>query len=204
MIESIKKYCEDRIAEFGSIADERKQFLEKITNYIRQQLQNKKNVNLVYICTHNSRRSFFGQVWGQVAAHYYNVHSVKTFSGGTEVTFFHPHAVSAFERIGFNVSKSTESANPVYHLKFSNGAEPVVCFSKTFDDKTNPQKNFAAIMVCSDAEQNCPFVPGIDLRVLTSYNDPKEFDNTPGQNSAYDERCRQIARESLYVFSLVK
>ena len=78
---------------------------------------------------------------------------------------------------------------------------PSVCFSKTYDDAENPQKEFAAIMTCSDAEENCPFIPGVELRIGTTYDDPKSFDNTPEQDAKYDERCKQIALETLYVFS---
>ena len=67
--------------------------------------------------------------------------------------------------------------------------------------KINPTKNFAAIMTCSDAEENCPFIPGVDLRIGTTYDDPKAFDNTELQDSKYDERSRQIALETFYIFS---
>ena len=73
-----------------------------------------------------------------------------------------------------------------------------------YDDPKNPQKEFAAIMTCSDAEENCPFIPGVELRIGTTYDDPKAFDNTPLQDTKYDERCKQIALETLYVFSKVK
>jgi hypothetical protein len=56
-------------------------------------------------------------------------------------------------------------------------------------------------MTCSDAEENCPFIPGVDFRIATTYDDPKVSDNTSMQDSTYDERCRQIAREVFYVFS---
>lgn len=203
MIQSVKTYCDQLVSAFDTIPAERKTLLEKISAYISSVKKQNKEVHLVYICTHNARRSHFGQVWARTAADYFKVGGIHTYSGGTEVTAFHPNAVKAFERIGFKVTKTTHDENPVYHILHSENMSPIVCFSKVFDHADNPQQHFAAIMVCSDAEQNCPFVPGVDLRVLTSYNDPKEFDNTPQQDAAYDERCRQIALETLYVFSKV-
>jgi protein-tyrosine phosphatase/arsenate reductase len=44
----------------------------------------------------------------------------------------------------------------------------------------------------------------VELRIATTYDDPKAFDNTPQQDAKYDERCKQIALETLYAFSLVK
>jgi hypothetical protein len=59
-------------------------------------------------------------------------------------------------------------------------------------------------MVCAEANESCPIVPGADFRLGLPYQDPKAFDNTPQQNEKYDERCRQIAREMFYVFSQIK
>lgn len=73
-----------------------------------------------------------------------------------------------------------------------------------YDDAVNPTANFAAIMTCSDAESNCPFIPGVDLRIATTYEDPKAFDHSPEQAAKYLERSNQIAVECLYVFSLIQ
>ena len=59
-------------------------------------------------------------------------------------------------------------------------------------------------MTCGDADENCPFIPGCDLRIGTTYFDPKSFDNSILQNEKYTERSNQIAMECLYVFSLIK
>lgn len=201
MIDPIKKYCDELKSEFNSIALERKQLLEKITNYIQSKIKDKKPVNLVYICTHNSRRSHFGQIWAHVAADYFGIKNVHTFSGGTEATAFNINAINALKRIGFLVRPLSQDKNPIYQVFKNENDEPSICFSKVYDHPQNPQSSFAAIMTCSDAEENCPFIPGVELRVGTTYDDPKEFDNTPQQDKKYDERCRQIALETFYVFS---
>ena len=55
----------------------------------------KKPLNLIFICTHNSRRSHMGQLWAQVAAFYYGIEHVYCYSGGTEATAFNPRSVKA-------------------------------------------------------------------------------------------------------------
>ena len=55
-------------------------------------------------------------------------------------------------------------------------------------------------MVCSDADEACPFVPGAELRLSMPYDDPKAFDGTPMEEAKYDERSRQIAREMFFAF----
>ena len=201
---AIKKYCDELKGEFNSISDERKLLLDKISNYVKTKKAEKKPVNLVYICTHNSRRSHFGQIWAHVASDYFGIKNVHTFSGGTEATAFNINAINALKRIGFLVRHLTEGNNPTYQVFHDENLEPSICFSKVYDNATNPPSGFAAIMTCSDAEENCPFIPGVELRIGTTYDDPKAFDNTPQQDEKYDERCRQIGRETLYVFSKVQ
>jgi len=204
MIPLIKTFCDNLTKEFETIPDNRKEILAKITEYIATKMKENKPINLVYICTHNSRRSHFGQVWAHVAASYYGIKNVSTFSGGTEATAFNSNAINSLKRIGFNIKAIDTDKNTTYRVFHDDNEAPSVCFSKTYDDATNPKKEFAAIMTCSDAEENCPFIPGVELRIATTYDDPKAFDNTPQQDAKYDERCKQIALETLYAFSLVK
>ncbi len=203
MYPKIKSFCDGLTQHFNEISDDRKQLLQKISDYIQTQIDKQQAVNLVYICTHNSRRSHFGQVWAATAAQYYGIKNIHTFSGGTEATAFNPNAIKALQKIGFDVTDNGENFNPTYKVKFDDNAF-TTCFSKVYNHPENPQQNFAAIMTCSDAEQNCPFIPGVALRIGTTYNDPKAFDNTPQQDEAYTERATQIALECLYVFSLIK
>jgi protein-tyrosine phosphatase/arsenate reductase len=201
MYPNIKTYVDGLTKEFKSIPQNRKEILEKITQYIAKKRVMGSPINLVYICTHNSRRSHFGQVWAHVAASYYGIKNVNTYSGGTEATAFNINAINSLKRVGFNVKPINIEKNTTYHVLHDDNESPSVCFSKTYDDAKNPQKEFAAIMTCSDAEENCPFIPGVELRIGTTYDDPKAFDNTPEQDAKYDERCKQIALETLYVFS---
>jgi protein-tyrosine phosphatase/arsenate reductase len=204
MLQPIKQYCDKLIAEFDVIPKERQALLEELSNYVSSKKESHQAIQLVYICTHNSRRSHFGQIWAQVAANYFNVKNVTSFSGGTEATAFNSNAINAIKRVGFDVKPLDETTNKRYHVVYDETENPIICFSKVYDDAQNPQTNFAAIMTCSDAEENCPFIPGVELRIGTTYDDPKAFDNTPLQDAKYDERCKQIALETLYVFSKVK
>lgn len=204
MISQIKNYCDKLANNFEVIPIERKLLLEKISNYIQTKNDKNEKINLIYICTHNSRRSHFGQIWAKVASCYYQINKVQTFSGGTEATAFNINAINALKRIGFQIKPIHIDKNPTYHVSYSDTEAPMECFSKVYDHPKNPQANFAAIMTCGDAEENCPFIPGVELRIGTTYNDPKQFDNTPLQDKKYDERCQQIALETMYVFSKIK
>ena len=190
-------------ANLSAVPADRQDELKSLASYIAKSIKADGTADVMFICTHNSRRSHFGQIWANVAADYFGIKNVFTFSGGTEATAFNPNAIAAIERAGFNVKKATEGKNPIYEIYHSENYKPSFCFSKVYTDKANPVTNFMAIMTCSDAEENCPFIPGVELRIGTTYDDPKAFDNTPQQTEKYDERCKQIALETLYVFSKV-
>ncbi|NEM97116.1 low molecular weight phosphatase family protein [Pontibacter burrus] len=188
---------------FAEIPAERKQQLHRLSNYISQKRAASQTINLVFICTHNSRRSHMAQLWAQAAAAYYNIRHVHTFSGGTEATAFYPAAVEAMQELGFEIKKEAAEANPRYMVKFADDADGITVWSKRFDDAANPTADFAAIMTCSDADQNCPFVPGAEQRIALTYTDPKLSDNTAHQLQIYKERALQIGREMLFAFSEV-
>lgn len=202
MNQIIKNRCEILSKNFKEISSERKILLEKLANHIQERLNSNKETNLVYVCTHNSRRSHLGQIWAKVAADFFGF-KINTFSAGTEATAFNQNAINALISAGFRVVKLDETSNPKYEVIFGEGKSNI-CFSKTIDDKTLPKENFVAVMTCGDADENCPFIPGCDLRIGTTYFDPKSYDNTVLQNEKYTERSNQIAMECLYVFSLIK
>jgi hypothetical protein len=197
-------YCSSLSSEFNQIPSDRKEYLNELVSYIVEQQKAQKAINLVFVCTSNSRRSHMAQVWSQIASYYYEVKKVSTFSGGTEKTKVNKNALLALEKTGIVLQSHQQSENPVWLASTGVEFTPMVLFSKVYTDSTNPSQNFGAVMVCAEANESCPIVPGADFRLGLPYQDPKAFDNTPQQNEKYDERCRQIAREMFYVFSQIK
>lgn len=190
--------------EFGLISSERKALLQQLVQFVETKVMAGDAVYLNFICTHNSRRSHLSQIWAQAATYYYQVPNVFCFSGGTEATAFNPRAVNAMQEAGFSIKKNKDGENPIYEVRFAEQADPIIAFSKKYDDPFNHNKDFAAIMTCSDADENCPLVLGASGRVALTYNDPKEFDGTPLEAIKYAERVNEIGREILYAFSQVK
>ena len=173
------------------LSSARKEILSQLVEYIKVHPE---EVLLNYICTHNSRRSHLGQVWGQVMAWKYGFDQVKTYSGGTEATAFNPRAVAALERSGFKITSEGEG-NPVYTTQSGDALPGIKSFSKVYEHQDNPKKDFCAIMTCSQADEGCPVVFGAEKRISLYYEDPKEADGTPEEFQRYDERCLQIATE---------
>jgi len=183
------------------IPQERREILQVLIDFIQSKKSKNEDINLNFICTHNSRRSQFAQVWAAVAAHAFKI-PVKCFSGGVEVTAFNQRAVDSLKRFGFLITSNGDE-NPVYSIEYALNIEPLRLFSKLYDDAGNKANSFAAVMTCDHADENCPIIPGTEQRISVNYEDPKEFDGSPQESQKYDERSSQIASEMFYVFSKI-
>jgi len=190
--------------DFKTITAERKIVLQPLIDFIQDKATNRQDIRLNLICTHNSRRSHLSQVWAQTAAAHFNIKNVFCYSGGTEATALFPVVVKTLEQSGFKIKTIAAGNNPVYAIKYSKNEQPIIGFSKTYDDDFNPQSGFAAILTCSQADSGCPFIAGAQKRIPITYEDPKAFDDTPQQAEKYQERSLQIATEMFYVFSQIK
>ena len=202
----LAEYVKERTAEAGDIPATRRATLAQVASYIRSSRDIGEPIRLTFICTHNSRRSQMAQVWASIAAAHYGVKGFEAFSGGTEKTAFNPRAVAALKRAGVSIEARpavVDGENIKYAVLVPGRDKPLECFSKVYNQPPNPVADFAAVMTCSEADRNCPNVSGAVKRIALPYDDPKVSDGTAQEPNIYDERCRQIAREMLYVFSLL-
>lgn len=186
----------------SEIPADRMTVIQLTVDYILGKIKSKEEIRLNFICTHNSRRSQFSQVWAQTAADYFGIEAF-CYSGGVEVTAFNERAVAAIRRDGFKVVQKGEE-NPVYFVFHGEESEPIVTFSKVYDDPINPNSRFAAVMTCDHADENCPFIPGAEKRIPLRFEDPKAFDGTDLEEKMYAERSHQIAAEMFFIFRKVK
>ncbi|MFD1550737.1 protein-tyrosine-phosphatase [Putridiphycobacter roseus] len=195
------KQVVDKI-DLNDLTAERKKDLDILVEFVQTKQTAQAPILLNFICTHNSRRSQFAQIWAQVAADYYHIEA-SCFSGGVEVTAFNERAVASLKRFGFEIEQAG-ATNPVYTVEWANENTRLDMWSKLFDNEKNPTSNFAAIMTCSHADENCPFVAGCEKRIAVRYEDPKNYDDSPLETAFYDYRSFQIATEMFYVFSKIK
>lgn len=191
------------IINVQTVSEERRSILQPLIDFVQQKVNNEQDTNINFICTHNSRRSHLSQVWAQAAAAHFNIPNVYCYSGGTEETAVFPKVVETLSNHGFNIFKISETDNPIYGIKYSDNALPIIGFSKKYDNPFNPISAFVAIMTCSQAEGGCPFIAGAEERIPITFDDPKGSDGTLEQTQAYTERSLQIAAEMFYVFSKI-
>lgn len=189
---------------FDSISEERKISLREIGEFILSKKQQHQKADLTFICTSNSRRSHFAQIWMHTAAMYYGLDSIRTFSGGTEATEPNKRIISALKRAGFIISRKDTTYNAPYEITIGKNREAWSILSKKYDDPANPQEGFCAVMICSEADKSCPIVEGAYERIGLPFLDPKRFDGTSTEAAEYDKTCRLIATEMFFVADYVK
>ena len=199
----IVRFLSDRVAEFSSISKSRRKTLDALRVWIASRLEAKATPQLLFVCTHNSRRSQLAQAWARAAAWHYGLHDLKTHSGGTEVSELNIRALGALRRAGFAAAALKDGKNATWRLRFDRDTPPIDLFSKRLGHRGNPKKNFCAVMTCSDADSACPTVPGADLRLSLPHADPRHSDGGLDETETYDSCGAAIAREMAFVFARI-
>jgi hypothetical protein len=203
---NLRAHADYLTTTFDQIDPAHREAGEKLARWIAANHVPGKPLHVTFICTGNSRRSILGASMGNLAAAYAGMPEVRFHSGGTTPSAFNPRAIAALEAVGFAIKPTGKQAprgeprteNPVYHVAWGDGFETLE-FSKHYGDASNPQNGFAALMVCSEADEGCPFVKGAALRVSMPYLDPKIYDDGAYEGAKYAERRDDIGRLMLAV-----
>lgn len=199
---STKDFFENSLKKVN-LTSNRKELLLRIAETIAKEYSLHEVVHLNFICTHNSRRSQLGQVWGFYAAQYFGL-NIKSFSGGTEVTAFFRNTVKTLQKVGFTFQLEDFShQNPKYRISFSGTNDSILGFSKLYNDTVNIEP-YMVITTCDSADQNCPFIPTATFRFYLPFVDPKHSDGSANQEDVYLQTNRQIAGEVHFIFANVK
>ena len=178
--------------------------LDTIANDVAARLKAGRPADMTFICTHNSRRSHMSQIWAATAAYYYGIPNVHTFSGGTQATACNCRTVAAMRRVGFDIEDATTVDYPIYLVRYASDRPIIRAYSKLYNGDGNPTHDVIALMTCSVADKSCPVVRGASSRYAIHYVDPRLCDDTPTETTAYNERCREIAREMFCIMSEVR
>jgi arsenate reductase len=209
----LKAHTEYLTTSFDMIDEEHRLAGVSLAEWIAKNYQPGKPLDVVVVCTGNSRRSILGSTMGNIAAAYYGMPEVRFHSGGTAPTAFNSRTVATLKEIGVEIEPTgkeaargePQTANPIYRLRWGTPggaggpAMETTEFSKVYDDPANPKKDFAALMVCGEADAGCPFVRGSALRLSMPYLDPKIYDGSAFEAIKYAERRDDIGRLMLSV-----
>lgn len=154
------------------------------------------DLNIAMICTHNSRRSVFAEIWANIAKLHYQNSNVHIESAGTESTNVYQSVIEVMK--AFDVRFKAYGSDGQIKYK-SDEALGLNLYSKTIDE-IFPDQKFVAIMTCDHADQNCPYIPEVLLRLKLTYRDPKFSDGTIDEKKVYTDKSIEIGREIFYLF----
>ncbi|MFK7735950.1 MAG: protein-tyrosine-phosphatase [Pirellulaceae bacterium] len=171
--------------------------LDLAVDAVERLLSEGRQANLLFVCTHNSRRSQFADFWCQFALDLFRVSNVKSSSCGTEVTECNPRTIASLRRSGVEIPRTEVVANP--HYTAVAGKSTIELYSKAFGIPGVPTEAVIAMMCCGDADGKCPTIVGAVDRVALLYADPKHSDESPTEAETYDARSREIGAEMFYL-----
>ncbi|NIJ46459.1 arsenate reductase [Wenyingzhuangia heitensis] len=183
---------------------QREKLLQNIANKIAETINKTGKVHINFICTHNSRRSQFAQVWAYYAMEYFKIENGDSFSSGTAETAFHANTLKALETCGFKfVLEEFNHKNPKYIISYSGSSKELLGFSKQVEHPVN-KTPFIAITTCGHADENCPVILDASSRFHLPYIDPKIGDGKENEKEIYLNTSKLIAGEMGSIFKKVK
>ncbi len=206
LFSKVRRHADLLTTQFDLIEEPHRAAADELVAWISANYQPGKPLAVIVVCAGNSRRSILGSTMGAIAAAYYGLPDIRFYSGGTAPSAFNPRTVATLKEIGVEVEPSGKEAsrgssgeaNPIYRIRWGTGLETLE-FSKIYSDAHNPQSGFAAVMVCSQADAECPIVKGAGKRISAPYADPKEYDGAEFEAAKYAERRDDIGRLMLSV-----
>lgn len=204
----IRRHAELLTTSYDLIPHDHQHAVNQLADWIVENWEANKPLHIITTCTGNSRRSILGASMGNVAAAYYGFANVRFYSGGTTPSAFNKRTIATLKEIGFAIEPTGEEAergdpkvaNSIFEVKWGQDAGAIE-FSKSYRDKSNPQSGFAAILVCSEADVECPVIPGASLRVSMTFLDPKLYDDGAFEKQKYAERRDDIGRSFLAIMA---
>jgi arsenate reductase len=140
-------------------------------------MMDKKPVDVLFICVHNSARS-------QMAETFLNdlgKGKFKAVSAGLEPGNLNPLVVKAMAELGYDISGN--STNSVFDYAQE---------GRSFD---------IVVAVCSkEAQERCPIFPGKGLRLHWPFDDPSSLDGGEEERLAETRRIRDQIRTTIQDF----
>ena len=130
--------------------------------------------DIVFVCTHNSRRSIYCEVWGKIIANKYSK-NINFYSAGTKKTSVYGEVIKSFSRLGIK--------------------------SKTLEEIQLDK--FICIFTCSKAERSCPIDTRSIVNIPLLFDDPKKFDGLKNERIEYQKTCSQIAEKINFILKRI-
>jgi arsenate reductase len=129
-------------------------------------------IKVLFLCTGNSCRSQIAEAWLRKLGG----EAFKVYSAGLEPHGVNPYTIRVMEEVGYAMDGH---------------------FSKHIDMYQGKIDFNYLITVCSDADQNCPFFPGMGTRLHWPFTDPAAFVGSDEEKMAHFRAVRDQIKEKI-------
>jgi hypothetical protein len=208
LLPQVREHADFLTTSFDMISEAHRLAAHNLADWIASNYKPGQPLDVIAVCTANSRRSFLAETMGNIAAAYYGMPEVRFHSGGMASSAFNVRAIKTLKEIGVEIEPAGREAprgepktpNPVYRVRWGTPANTggssfeALEFSKQFSDPANPQQGFAALVVCAEADDECPVVKGAAARISMHFLDPKIYDDGAYESRKYTERRDDMGR----------
>ena len=154
LLPKVREHADFLTTSFDMIDETHRLAGQKLADWVARNYRPGQPLDVIVVCTGNSRRSILGATTGNIAAAYYGMPEIRFHSGGTAPTAFNSRTVNALKDIGVESSLTGKeaargepaTANPVYRIRWGipgTAGEPAIEtteYSKRYDDPANPRQ----------------------------------------------------------------
>jgi arsenate reductase len=129
-------------------------------------------IKVLFLCTGNSCRSQIAQAW----LHELGGEKFEVYSAGLEPHGVNPCTITVMEETGYDMSSHR---------------------SKHLDEYMGKIDFDFLITVCGNADERCPFFPGMGTRLHWPFEDPAAFQGPEDEKLAFFRRVRDQIKERI-------
>ncbi len=116
LLPKVRQHADLLTTSYDMIGETHRLAGRKLVDWIAKNYRPGKPLDVVVVCTGNSRRSILGATMGNIAAAYYGMPEVRFHSGGTAPTAFNARTVKTLKEIGVEVEPTGKDAARVSRI----------------------------------------------------------------------------------------
>ena len=132
-------------------------------------------IKVLFLCTGNSCRSQIAEAWLRELGG----DRFKVYSAGLEPHGVNPYTIIAMEETGYDMSNHR---------------------SKHIDEFIGKIDFDFLITVCGNADERCPFFPGMGIRLHWPFQDPAAFEGPEDEKLAFFRTIRDQIKEKIQIW----
>ena len=110
LLPAVRAHADRLTTSFDMIDEPHRLAGRKLADWIAENYRPGRRLDVVAVCTGNSRRSILGATMGNIAAAYYGMPEIRFHSGGTAPSAFNARSVRALKEIGVEVEPTGKEA----------------------------------------------------------------------------------------------